>query len=63
MHKIVYISYIMDYIKQLPINFYENQLHVNELTKNITNIKRHNGPFLIKHKLPYQVLEIFDKEL
>lgn len=53
----------MDYIKQLPINFYENQLHVNELTKNITNIKRHNGPFLIKHKLPYQVLEIFDKEL
>jgi hypothetical protein len=56
------IPYIHDYILQQAAKFYDNQLNSNRLTRTITDIRQHNAPFRIRHKLPYQNLAIFNRQ-
>lgn len=62
-HEKTDIPMLLDYVKELGDRFYRNQLKINELTLDITNIRQNNSPFIIKHKLPYQALPIFTENL
>jgi len=59
MHKQADLNYIINHIRELSNNFYNNKLGTNVLTQNLTSIRSHNLPFKLKHRLPYQNLEIF----
>lgn len=62
LHEKTEIPLIIDHIRELAQRFYTTQLGNNELTKNITEIRSINLPFRLKHKLPYQSLQIFHQE-
>ena len=57
------ITPLADYIKVTSQKFYQFKLDDSPLTNNITQIREHNAPFRIKHKLPYQALPIFRQHL
>ena len=54
---------LADYIKIISQKFYQHKLDDSPLTSNITQIREHNAPFRIKHKLPYQELPIFRQHI
>jgi len=61
LHEKTKIETLDVYIKKLSENFYDKQLQNNNLTKNVTNLRRDKLSFALKHKLPYQFLSIFNK--
>ncbi|CAK9799282.1 Probable RNA-directed DNA polymerase from transposon X-element [Anthophora plagiata] len=61
LHEKTEIPMIIDYIKDLAQHFYQTQLDNNILTQDITKIRSHNPPFTLKHKLPYQALQLFNE--
>ncbi|KAK2577593.1 hypothetical protein KPH14_012704, partial [Odynerus spinipes] len=59
LHEVAEIPYVIDYIKELSQHFYEHHLQNNPLIKDLTRIRSYNVPFELKHRLPYQALDIF----
>ena len=58
MHENAEIEYISKYIDNISEKFYRMD-RCSEIIQDLTKIRKHNAPFKIKHKLPYQTLPIF----
>lgn len=63
LHELATIDTITDHVRRISDKFYETQLSANPLLNNITNIRSNFSKFKIKHKLPYQRLDIFSEPL
>lgn len=56
------VQTVAAYVKEISENFYATQAdrnNNNPLVRNITDIRQDNAPCLLKHKLPYQTLDVF----
>lgn len=62
LHRLASIPTIDEYIYHISEKFYRHKLNNNRLTADITKIRRHNAPYRLKHKLPYQNLTIFNEQ-
>lgn len=61
MHEKTNIPVILEHVKKISEHFYKNGLGENALVKNLTNIRKHNASFKIKHRLPYQAPDFFNE--
>lgn len=63
MHRQTKIEYIEEYIEKIAQTFYKNKMDINNEMRQITNIRSHNAPNNLKHKLTYQKLPIYNEAL
>lgn len=61
LHRLTRLPTLDEYIYNISEKFYTHKLNANRQTEHIRDIRRHNAPFGIKHKLPYQNLPIFNQ--
>jgi hypothetical protein len=63
LHDTAQIDTMQDYITKTSEKYYDtlSKNNINPLLNNITQIRYNNAPFVIKHKLLYQKLLIFNK--